>query len=179
MFALQSARRHGISPGLSVDNETSYSGDMFMEMRVAFYLQRVMGMHQQKGCGEAHRAVTLPAHNLLKAATLDGAVCAGLQDEIGSLTPGKQADLILIRADDINLYPSGNAFGTVVHAADRSNIDTVLIGGRIVKRNGTLAGVDSARLRAAVDESRQHLFAAAGYQHDMFAEWFLPLESAT
>ncbi len=179
MFALQSARRHGISPGLSVDNETSYSGDMFMEMRVAFYLQRVMGMHQQKGCGDAHHAVTLPAHNLLKAATLDGAVCAGLQDEIGSLTPGKQADLILIRADDINLYPSGNAFGTVVHAADRSNIDTVLIGGRIVKRNGTLAGVDSARLRAAVDESRQHLFAAAGYQHDMFAERFLPLESAT
>ncbi|MBL0649056.1 amidohydrolase family protein [Aeromonas caviae] len=46
MFAIQAAQRHGISPGLSVDNETSYSTDMFMEMRVAFYLQRVMGMHQ-------------------------------------------------------------------------------------------------------------------------------------
>lgn len=178
MFAMQSALRHGISPGLSVDNETSYSGDMFMEMRVAFYLQRVMGMHQQRCCGSEHHPVTLPAHSLLKAATVDGAACAGLQDKIGSLAPGKQADLILINAQDINLYPSGNAFGTVVHAAERSNVDMVMIGGRIVKRNGKVLGVDSKRLRAAIDESREHLFAAAGYQPDIFAETFAPLESA-
>lgn len=178
MFALQSALRHGISPGLSVDNETSYSGDMFMEMRVAFYLQRVMGMHQRQCCGSEHPPVTLQAQNLLKAATVDGAACAGLQDKIGSLAPGKQADLILIRTEDINLYPSGNAFGTVVHAAERSNIDTVMIGGRVVKRDGKVLGVDSALLRAAIDESCRHLFAAAGYQPDIFAETFLPLESA-
>ncbi|WP_017904571.1 amidohydrolase family protein [Pseudomonas asplenii] len=179
MFAMQAAHRHGISPGLSVDNETSYSGDMFMEMRVAFYLQRVMGLHQQRCCGEDHHpVVTLPAHGLLKAATVDGATCAGLQDKIGSLTPGKQADLILINAQDINLYPSGNAFGTVVHAAERSNVDTVMIGGRILKRGGKVLGVDNEQLRAAIDESRGHLFAAAGYQPDMFAETFLPLESA-
>lgn len=179
MFAMQSAQRHGISPGLSVDNETSYSGDMFMEMRVAFYLQRVMGMHQQRCCGEdRHPVVTLPAHSLLKSATIDGAFCAGLQDKVGSLVAGKQADLILINAQDINLYPVGNAFGTVVHAAERSNVDTVMIGGRIVKRDGKVLGVDSERLRAAIDESREHLFAAAGYAPDMFAETFLPLDSA-
>lgn len=179
MFAMQSAQRHGISPGLSVDNETSYSGDMFMEMRVAFYLQRVMGMHQQRCCGEDHHpVVTLPAHSLLKSATIDGAFCAGLQDKVGSLVAGKQADLILINAQDINLYPVGNAFGTVVHAAERSNVDTVMIGGRIVKRDGKVLGVDSERLRAAIDESREHLFAAAGYAPDMFAETFLPLDSA-
>lgn len=179
MFAMQSAQRHGISPGLSVDNETSYSGDMFMEMRVAFYLQRVMGMHQQRCCGEDHHpVVTLPAHSLLKSATIDGAFCAGLQDKVGSLVAGKQADLILINAQDINLYPVGNAFGTVVHAAERSNVDTVMIGGRIVKRDGKVMGVDSERLRAAIDESREHLFAAAGYAPDMFAETFLPLDSA-
>ncbi|NIX91570.1 amidohydrolase family protein [Pseudomonas fulva] len=179
MFAMQSAQRHGISPGLSVDNETSYSGDMFMEMRVAFYLQRVMGMHQQRCCGEDHHpVVTLPAHSLLKSATIDGAFCAGLQDKVGSLVAGKQADLILIKAQDINLYPVGNAFGTVVHAAERSNVDTVMIGGRIVKRDGKVLGVDSERLRAAIDESREHLFAAAGYAPDMFAETFLPLDSA-
>ncbi len=176
MFAMQSALRHGIRPGLSVDNETSYSGDMFMEMRIAFYLQRVMGMHQNKCCGSAHSPVTFQAQNLLKAATADGATCAGLQEKIGSLTPGKQADLILIRTDDINLYPSGNAFGTVVHATERSNIDTVMIGGRIVKRDGKVLGVDSEQLRAAIDESRQHLFVAAGYAPDIFAETFLPLE---
>ncbi|GGN20881.1 MULTISPECIES: amidohydrolase family protein [Marinomonas] len=180
MFAMQAAQRHGISPGLSVDNETSYSTDMFMEMRVAFYLQRVMGMHQQKCCGSDHdhMQTTLPAAQLLKSATLDGAHCAGLQDKIGSLTPGKQADLILINANDINLYPSGNAFGTVVHATERSNIDTVMIAGRIVKQKGQVLGVDSQRLRAAIDESRAHLFAASGYQPDLFADVFLPFEQA-
>lgn len=176
MFAMQSALRHGISPGLSVDNETSYSGDMFMEMRVAFYLQRIMGMHQRQRCGSQHHPMTLQTQNLLKAATADGAACAGLQDRIGSLVPGKQADLILIRTDDINLYPAGNAFGTVVHAAERSNIDTVMIGGRVVKRDGKVLGVDSKRLREAIDESRHYLFAATGYQPDIFAETFLPLE---
>lgn len=177
MFAIQAAKRHGINPGLSVDNETSYSTDMFMEMRVAFYLQRVMGMHQQQHCGDsAHSLKTLPAAQLLKAATVDGAACAGLQDKVGSLTPGKQADLILINASDINIYPSGNAFGTVVHATERSNIDTVMIGGRIVKQNGKVLGVDNSRFRAAIDESREHLFAAAGYEPDIFAETFLPLD---
>lgn len=178
MFAIHAALRHGINPGLSVDNETSYSGDMFMEMRVAFYLQRVLGMHPQHCCGSTHSLKTLQAAQLLKAATADGAACAGLQDKIGSLTPGKQADLILIRASDINLYPSGNAFGTVVHAAERSNIDTVIIGGRIVKQGGKVLGVDSARLHAAIDESRQHLFVSAGYEPDIFADTFLPLKQA-
>ena len=178
MFAMQSALRHGISPGLSVDNETSYSGDMFMEMRVAFYLQRVMGMHQQHCHGAEHSLKTLQTAQLLRAATADGAACAGLQDKIGSLTPGKQADLILINAGDINLYPSGNAFGTVVHAAERSNIDTVMIAGRLVKQGGKVLGVDSTRLRAAIDESRQHLFTSAGYEPDIFADAFQPLTQA-
>ncbi len=106
-----------------------------------------MGMHQQQCCDSEHALKTLPAAQLLKAATLDGAACAGMQDKVGSLTPGKQADLVLINTSDINLYPSGNAFGTVVHAAERSNIDTVMIGGRIVKQNGKVLGVDSTRLR--------------------------------
>jgi len=179
MFAIEAALRHGINPGLSVDNETSYSTDMFMEMRVAFYLQRVMGMHKQQHCCDSgHSLKTLPAAQLLKAATVDGAYCAGLQDKVGSLTPGKQADLILINAGDINLYPTGNAFGTVVHATERSNIDTVMIGGRIVKQGGKILGVDSARLHAAIDESREHLFAAARYKPDMFADAFLPLAQA-
>jgi cytosine/adenosine deaminase-related metal-dependent hydrolase len=60
-----------------------------------------------------------------------GARCAGLDDKVGSLAPGKDADLLMIRSDDINLYPSNNALGTVVQAAESSNIDTVIIGGRV------------------------------------------------
>ncbi len=174
MFAWQAAAQHGIRPGLSVDNETSYSGDMFMEMRVAFYLQRVVG--QLRRSDQTRQSVeTINASRLLEAATIDGAACAGLQDRIGSLVPGKQADVVLINTEDINLYPSNNAFGTVVHAAERSNIDTVIIGGRIVKQRGALIGVNAKELRAAIDESRTHLFSAAGYKPDPFAENFAAL----
>ncbi|NVI82718.1 amidohydrolase family protein [Janthinobacterium sp. BJB401] len=178
MNAWQAAYQHGIRPGLSVDNETSYSGDMFMEMRVAFYLQRVMGNCQGHRQGHRHAAAPTDAFRLLEAATIDGAAVAGLEQRIGSLTPGKQADLVLIRTGDLNLYPVNNAIGTVVHAAERSNIDTVIIGGRVRKRGGVVLGVDQAQLRAAIDESCAHLFNAAGYEPDLFAESFAPIHQA-
>ena len=174
MNAWQAAHQHGIRPGLSVDNETSYSGDMFMEMRVAFYLQRVMG-HRH---GHRHAAAPTDAFRLLEAATIDGAAVAGLEQRIGSLAPGKQADLVLIRTGDLNVYPVNNAIGTVVHAAERSNIDTVIIGGRVRKRGGVVLGVDQAKLRAAIDESCGHLFSAAGYQPDLFAKSFATIHQA-
>ena len=174
MNAWQAAHQHGIRPGLSVDNETSYSGDMFMEMRVAFYLQRVMGRRQ----GHRHAAAPTDAFRLLEAATIDGAAVAGLEQRIGSLRPGKQADLVLIRTGDLNVYPVNNAIGTVVHAAERSNIDTVIIGGRVRKRGGVVLGVDQAQLRAAIDESCGHLFSAAGYEPDPFAQSFAPIHPA-
>jgi len=174
MNAWQAAHQHGIRPGLSVDNETSYSGDMFMEMRVAFYLQRVMGRRQ----GHRHAAAPTDAFRLLEAATIDGAAVAGLEQRIGSLRPGKQADLVLIRTGDLNVYPVNNAIGTVVHAAERGNIDTVIIGGRVRKRGGVVLGVDQAQLRAAIDESCGHLFSAAGYEPDPFAQSFAPIHPA-
>ena len=177
MYAWQAALHHGIRPGLSVDNETSYSGDMFMEMRVGFYLQRVMA-HSQRVHGHHHAPAPTNAFRLLEAATIDGAACAGLEQRIGSLTPGKQADVVLIRTGDINIYPVNNAIGTVVHAAERSNIDTVIIGGRVRKRGGVVLGVDQATLRAAIDESCAHLFNAAGYRPDLFAESFAPIHLA-
>jgi cytosine/adenosine deaminase-related metal-dependent hydrolase len=165
--AFQAARDHQLKPGLSVDNESSYSGDLFMEMRVAFYLQRAMAQarrfHGHEGVPDA-----VMVQDLLEAATLNGARCAGLDDRVGSLSLGKQADIVMIRADDINLYPSNNAFGTVVHAAERSNIDTVIVGGRIRKQGGVVLGVDRAALKAATEESRQHLFAAVRHHPGPF-----------
>jgi 5-methylthioadenosine/S-adenosylhomocysteine deaminase len=108
--------------------------------------------------------------DMLYCATMAGAHCAGLDDKIGSLTPGKEADLIMIRTDDINLYPSNNAIGTVVQAAERSNVDTVIIGGRVRKYRGKVVGLDMKRLKTVVEESRGHLFKAVGYQPDIFAE---------
>jgi len=169
LCALQSAWDHGIKPGFSVDNETSYSTDMFMEMRVAFYLQRAVAQNRRFS-GDQNPPKPLMVRDLLYCATMGGAHCAGLDDKIGSLAPGKEADLLLIRADDINLYPSNNAVGTVVQAAERSNIDTVIIGGRVRKYRGQVVGLDMVRLKAMVEESRSHLFSAVGYRPDVFAE---------
>jgi len=169
LCALQTAWNHGIKPGFSVDNETSYSTDMFMEMRVAFYLQRAIAQNRRFS-GDPNPPKPLMVRDVLFCATIGGAHCAGLDDKIGSLAPGKEADLIVIRADDINLYPSNNAVGTVVQAAERSNIDTVIIGGRLRKYRGSVVGLDMRRMKAMVDESRSHLFAAVGYRPDVFAE---------
>jgi cytosine/adenosine deaminase-related metal-dependent hydrolase len=167
--ALQHAWDHGIKPGLSVDNETSYSGDMFMEMRTALYVQRAVAQNRRFS-GDQNPPAPLMVRDVLYCATMGGAHCAGLEDKIGSLTPGKQADLLMIRTDDVNLYPSNNAIGTVVQAAERSNVDTVIIGGRVRKYRGRVVGLDMVSLKAMIDESRGHLFTAVGYRPDIFAE---------
>src|SRR4029079_19644921 len=167
--ALQHAWDHGIKPGLSVDNETSYSGDMFAEMRVALYLQRAFAQNR-KFSGDQNPPKPIMARDVLYCAAMGGAHCAGLGVKIGSLTPGKEADLIMIRTDDINLYPSNNAIGTVVQAAERSNVDTVIISGRARQYRGKVLGLDMKRLKSMVDESRNHLFSAVGYRPDIFAE---------
>jgi cytosine/adenosine deaminase-related metal-dependent hydrolase len=176
VFAWQKAVDHGMNPGLSVDNESSYSGDMFTEMRVAFYLQRAAA-HSAHFHGNKTAPDLVSARQLLKAATVDGAACAGLESKIGSLTPGKQADIVLIRTDNLSIYPSNNALGTVVHAAERGDIDTVIIAGRIRKQGGVVLGVNREQLEAATEESRAYLFDKAGYTADPFAESFTPLHT--
>ena len=167
--ALQRAWDHGIKPGLSVDNETSYSTDMFMEMRMAFYVQRAVSQNRRFS-GDQNPPKPLMVRDVLYCATMGGAHCAGLENKIGSLTPGKEADVLMIRADDVNLYPSNNALGTVVQAAERSNVDTVIIGGRVRKYRGEVVGFDMLRLKAMVDESRAHLFTTVGYRPEIFAD---------
>jgi cytosine/adenosine deaminase-related metal-dependent hydrolase len=89
-------------------------------------------------------------------------------NKIGTLTPGKEADLVLVRANDINTMPLTNAAATVVQFAGVNNIDTVFIAGEVKKWRGTLRskalGNDIANLRKIVTESRDYLFAARGYK---------------
>lgn len=167
--AYQHALDHGMKPGFSVDNETSYSSDMFAEMRTAFFIQRAM-LQNRRFAGEQKLPKPVNVRDVLQCATVNGAVCAGLAGKIGTISPGAQADIVMIRADDINLYPSNNALGTVVQAADRSNVDTVIIGGRIRKQGGRIIGLDMEKLKRSVDESRRYLFAAANYRENLFAD---------
>jgi 5-methylthioadenosine/S-adenosylhomocysteine deaminase len=142
---------------------------MFMEMRMALYIQRAVAQNR-KFSGDQNPPKPLMVRDVLYCATMGGAHCAGLEDKIGSLTPGKEADLLMIRTDQINLYPSNNALGTVVQAAERSNIDTVIIGGRVRKYRGQVVDLDMASLKAMVDESTGYLFKTVGYRPDVFAE---------
>jgi 5-methylthioadenosine/S-adenosylhomocysteine deaminase len=165
VFSLQKALDHGLRPGFSIDNEVSYGTDMFSEMRVAFNVQRAMATYLgSRGGAKAPAPVTV--RQVLECATVGGAACAGLLDKCGTLTPGKEADVVLIRTDDINLYPANHAIGTVVLAADTRNVDTVIIGGRVRKLRSRMAGVDMAKFRQMVDESRNYLFTRAGYKLD-------------
>jgi 5-methylthioadenosine/S-adenosylhomocysteine deaminase len=167
----QKALDHGMAPGFSIDNETSYGTDMFMEMRIALYSQRALAT-SRKLAGDANPPAPVSVRDALRCATVNGAACAGLSDKIGTIAPGKEADLVMIRTDAINLYPSNNAIGTVVAAADRSNVDTVIIGGVLRKAHGRLVGVSMERFRKMADDSRAYLFAKVGYKPDIFAESF-------
>ncbi len=171
IFGYQAAVDYGIRPGFSVDNESAYSGDMFAEMRAALYMQRSVAQNRKFG-GDARAPAPVSLRALLEAATINGAAVAHLANDVGSLTVGKQADIVLINTNDINLYPSNNALGTVVSAAERSNVETVIIAGKLRKQNGKLVGVDMDLVRAKTEESRSYLFKAIGFEGDHLAEQF-------
>ncbi len=165
-MGLQEALNRGIRPGLSVDNEAAYSTDMFTEMRVAFHLQR-WAVHGARARQEPNPPALLSVRDLLEFATIRGAQNAALANKIGTLTPGKEADIVAIRADDINTMPLTNAVSTVVSYAHAGNVDAVFIAGEIRKWRGSLVGQDLARVRERVRQSRDDLFARRGHKLDV------------
>jgi cytosine/adenosine deaminase-related metal-dependent hydrolase len=103
----------------------------------------------------------ITTRDVLDFATLQGARSNGLGDMAGSLTPGKQADLLVVNANDINTMPLNDAVGTLVLGADPRNIETVVVAGRIRKADGRLVGVDLDELRREVTASRDAILKAA------------------
>src|SRR5262245_27282352 len=160
--AFQKALDHGMRPAFSIDNETSYGTDMSTEMRVAFNVQRALATYRKVN-GDSKAPGIVNVRDVLEFATISGAANAGLLSKTGTITPGKEADIVTIRTDDINLYPSNHAIGTVVGAADIRNIDTVIIGGKVRKFRGKMS-VNMEKFRQLADESRNYLFAKAGYK---------------
>jgi 5-methylthioadenosine/S-adenosylhomocysteine deaminase len=143
----------GLRPTLSTDDSPSAAGDMFATMRTAYAVQRGLDGG-------------LRSRDVLEFATVDGARACGLAARTGSITPGKDADLILLRADDLTVFPPNNPVGTIVAAGHPGLVDTVLVAGRVVKRDGALVGVDLPALMARLVESRDRIAAAAGVRLD-------------
>jgi 5-methylthioadenosine/S-adenosylhomocysteine deaminase len=167
-FAYQQAVDHGLAPAIGIDLDTAFGSDLFGEMHALFGQQR-SAMRYRRFRGEAGAPAPISVEAVLKAATVNGARAAGLESEIGTLTPGKQADIIMVRTDGIAVFPVTNAIGTIVQAVERSDVDTVMVAGEVRKRAGKLVGVDVAKLHAEVNASRDHLLEASGYRTDLFA----------
>jgi 5-methylthioadenosine/S-adenosylhomocysteine deaminase len=166
-FAYQLAIDHGLTPAIGIDLDTAFGSDMFGEMHALFGLQRsVMRGRRFRGEADAPAPVTVEA--VLKTATVHGARAAGLENSIGTLAPGKQADVIMVRTDGVGVFPVTNVIGTIVQAVERSDVDTVMVAGQLRKRVGKLIGVDLAKLRTEVDASRDYLLAVSGHRADLF-----------
>jgi len=156
-------------PGLSGDNEISYGLGMFTEMQTLLNKHRgsVFG---RVAAGEQDPPDQLAPSEVLRFATLGGAANAGLAHKVGSLTPGKEADITLIRTTDVNTAPGSNAVATVTAFAHAGNVDTVLVAGQIRKWRGQLTGHDMNAVTAQVLASRDYLFAASHQRADVLAD---------
>ena len=164
---IQEAIDHGVRPSLSTDVETQMPGEFFTQMRSIFTLQRMLALSRRRA-GEANPPRLLTAREAVEMATVQGAKDNGLESKVGTLTPGKEADIVLLRMDQINVMPVNNVFGAIVLGMDTSNVDTVLISGKIVKRNGRLVGVDLDRIHREAQESRDYILDKAGWPKTRF-----------
>ncbi len=126
----------GISVSLGADGAPCNNRlDMFTEMRTAALLQKVV-----------NGSDTLPARRVLRMATIDGARALGLADTIGSIEPGKRADLQLINLECLHTTPHPDPVSAIVYAADRSNVESVIVAGKFLMRDGALTTLDESQV---------------------------------
>jgi 5-methylthioadenosine/S-adenosylhomocysteine deaminase len=156
MPPIQKFLDRGLSPSLSVDVETNVPADMFTQMRSVLALQRALATAEGKP--------PMSTRDVLACATIEGARANGLDHKVGSLTPGKAADLILLRTDRMNVTPLNDTVTAVVAGMDTGNVDTVIIAGRVMKRHGQLLHVDWPAVRRMAAESRDFVIARSGFK---------------
>jgi len=181
----------GMQPSLSVDVECTMTADFFTQMRVCMNLQRVLVNQMILDQGFPPNPVDwglppaaagnpwptppagLPAplttRDVLRYATMNGAKALRLDGKTGSLTPGKEADIIILDATKLNVAPLNQVPGAVVSLMDRTNVETVIVAGKVRKWKGRLLEVDLDRLRQQLEASRDYLFSAAGIPQNLFS----------
>jgi 5-methylthioadenosine/S-adenosylhomocysteine deaminase len=156
MPPIQKFLDRGLKPSLSVDVETNAPSDMFSQMRSVLALQRSMAAGQGKA--------PITPRDVLEYATIEGARANGLDAKIGSLTPGKKADIVMLRTDRMNVTPLNDPATAVVTSMDTGNVDTVMIGGRVMKRGGKLLHVDWPAVRRLASDSRDFVVTKSGFK---------------
>jgi cytosine/adenosine deaminase-related metal-dependent hydrolase len=162
MPSIQEAIDAGLKPSLSCDHCATVGQDMFGIMRTAFNLQR-LSTQQRRRDGDAHAPDLISCREVLEYATIAGARCAGLDRKIGTLSPGKHADLIMMRASDVDTWPLNNAFSSVVNLMNPSHVEAVFVRGVAKKWAGRLVGIDAEKVLRSVKACRDAVLQRANY----------------
>ena len=157
---LRAALARGMAPTLGCDIISNNSGDLFAQMRIGLAAQRQFDNEPSLAQDTAVESLSLTVRDALGFVTVNGAAALGLGDRVGSLTPGKQADVVVLRPTGFALWPVNDPVAAVVLQASAADVDTVLVAGRIVKRNGALVGVEPAAVRGALEASRDRVLGA-------------------
>jgi len=143
--------------GLGIDIVSNQSADMFTQVRLNMQVQRALQNDRLFRSGLMPRKITPTVQQLLEVATIKGAEAIGLDKKTGSLTPGKQADIIMLRTDTINMFPVNDPVSSVVMCANVGDVDTVMVSGRILKKGGRLIGPDLRSIRDKLAVSRDKI----------------------
>ncbi len=170
----------GMEPSLSVDVECTLTADFFTQMRSTMNVQRALVNQMVLDQGTftppnqyptpaAGTPALLTTRDVLRYGTMNGAKHLRLDGKVGSLTPGKEADIIILDATAINVAPLNQVPGAVVSLMDRTNVETVIVAGKVRKWKGKLLDVDIPSLRQQLESSRDYIFAAAGIQQNLFS----------
>ena len=110
----------------------------------------------------------LTTRDVLRYATINGAKHLRLDHKVGSLKPGKEADILILDAQALNVAPLNHVPGAVVSLMDRGNVETVIVAGKVRKWKGELLDMDLRSLRRQLENSRDYVFNAAGIPKDLF-----------
>jgi len=163
MPPIQQFLDRGLRPSLGIDVETNVPNDMFTQMRSVQSLQKTL-IFDKKLAGKRNLPSFMTSRDIIECATIEGARANGLAEKTGTLAPGKEADLILLKTDLPNILPVNDPISAVVWGMDTSNVDSVFVAGKALKRNGKLLNVDLDDLRRKAYQSRDYVVAQSGFK---------------
>jgi 5-methylthioadenosine/S-adenosylhomocysteine deaminase len=156
-------RTHDIPVSLSMDTSVWWSGDLFTAMRSTLGADRSREHLEAHAVGDTVTNCHLHADQVVEWATRGGAQALGMADLVGTLEPGKKADVVLIKNDRSPvMFPMLNPYGHVAFQAQRGDVHTVIVDGRVVKHEHALVDIDLAAVRRTVEATVEHLQSALG-----------------
>jgi cytosine/adenosine deaminase-related metal-dependent hydrolase len=160
--AIQNVLDVGLEPSLSSDHAVTLTSDMFSMMRMTGVVQRY-GVYQREVNGDKNAPKLLTCRELLEFATINGARTMNADSKVGTLLPGKEADLLMLKTDSIDIWPLNNAYGSVVGLMGPSHVEAVFIAGQVKKWRGSLVGVDMPKVLANMQEARDGVLERANF----------------